>query len=122
MVNIGYHTRLDTDNSVKVTGGCFGGSFGWETAERLVNVHFTVRIKPSGTAVFVDKQGRDVRLYMSVDAAKTAKGRQALEAYREEQAAREKEAEEREEREKAEIDDLISGMPHEEVLRRLKAL
>lgn len=35
-MNIGYHTRLDGENSKKISGGSFGGSFDMETVERLV--------------------------------------------------------------------------------------
>lgn len=79
--NIGYHTRLYIDNSVKVTGGSFGGSIDLETVERLSRL-FTVTVKPSGTPVFVDREGREVRLYLSVDCAHTEKGREAIKAWR----------------------------------------
>lgn len=79
---IGYHTRLENANSCKVTGGSFGGAIDQETVERLVNVHFSVRIKPSGRAVFVDKQDREVSLYITVDPLSTEKGKQALRDWR----------------------------------------
>lgn len=75
--SIGYHTRLHSDNRVKVVGGSFGGSIDQETVERLAHL-FKVVIKPSGTAVFVDKEGREVALYLSVDPASTAIGREAI--------------------------------------------
>lgn len=80
--NIGYHTRLDNANSCKVTGGSFGGAVDQETVERLVNHHFSVRIKPSGRAVFVDKQDREVSLYITVDPLSTEKGKQALKEHK----------------------------------------
>ena len=52
--NIGWHTRLYSDNKVKVSGGSFGGNIDQETVERLVKAWFTVNIKPSGAGVFVD--------------------------------------------------------------------
>lgn len=96
--NIGYHPRLDSDNRVKVVGGSFGGTIDMETVERLVKAHFTVIVKPSGRPVFVDKQGREVSLYISVDPAGTEAGRVALLDYwaernRLEEAEREERAE-----------------------------
>ena len=61
--SISYHTRqVGTDR--KVVGGSFGGNIDTETVDRLVNAHFTVKVKPSGHAVFVDKQEREVGLYL----------------------------------------------------------
>lgn len=80
--NIGYHTRLDSNNTVKVTGGSFGGSTDQETIERLVNAHFSVRIKPSGRAVFVDNQDREVTLYITVDPMSTEKGKKVAKEHR----------------------------------------
>lgn len=118
--NIGYHTRLDSDNTVKVVGGSFGGTMSRETAERLVKAHFTVRIKPSGTAVFVDRQGRDVRLYLGVDAAKTEAGIAAMQAWRQEKQRAEQAQREQEDAQQVEIEGLMNGMPHDEIVRRLK--
>lgn len=119
--NIGYHTRLYSDNTRKIVGGSFGGAIDQETVERLVKSQFEVVVKPSGTAVFVDREGREVRLYLSVDADTTEKGAKALAAWRAERTKQEREAEERREREEAEIDDLTSGLSHEEIVRRLSA-
>lgn len=114
--NIGYHTRLIGNNSVKVCGGSFGGQVDQETVERLVNAHFSVTIKPSGRAVFVDREGREVALYLSVDPDTTTKGKEALKQYRikqQEQAAKDKELAE-------EVEDLLSSMSYEEILKKLK--
>lgn len=72
--SIGYHTRLDSNNTVRVTGGSFGGGINQETVERLVNAHFQVKILSSGRGVFVDRQGREVSLYLSVDPLSTEAG------------------------------------------------
>lgn len=77
--NVGYHTRLYGQNSVKVTGGSFGGSMDIDTVNRLVKNHrFTVVVKPSGTPVFVDREGREVTLYFSIDPGATDVGKQAI--------------------------------------------
>lgn len=118
--NIGYHTRLYSDNRVKIQGGSFGGSLDMETAERLVKSWFTVIVKPSGTPVFVDREGREVSLYISVDARETDAGKAALKAWN---AANEKAWAEQEAQEAAaseEIDDLMEGLSHKEIVRRLK--
>jgi len=96
MKNIGYHTRLYSDNTKKIVGGSFGGSIDQQTVERLVKSHFTVVVKPSGTAVFVDRDGREVRLYFSIDACATEKGREALVVYRKEKEKLDRLAEESE--------------------------
>ncbi len=113
--NIGYHTRLDSNNTVKVVGGSFGGSFDWETVERLVKAHFTVKIQPSGRAVFVDREGRAVSLYVSVDPDQTEAGKLAL---AEDRKARE-EAQRVEEDKQAQIDELMSNFTQDELIRRL---
>ena len=96
MKNIGYHTRLYSDNTKKIVGGSFGGSIDQQTVERLVKSHFTVVVKPSGTAVFVDRDGREVSLYFSIDASTTEKGREALVVYRKEKEKSDRLAEESE--------------------------
>ena len=116
--SIGYHTRRYDNNSVKLTGGSFGGKVDQETIERLVNSHFEVVIKPSGSAVFVDKENREVALYISVDAGETEKGKIALKEYR-----KSKEAEREKEREKEiHIDELLSELSADEIIKRLKSV
>lgn len=117
--NIGYHTRLDSDNTKKIVGGSFGGSIDSETVERLVNSQFTVEVKPSGTPVFVDGQGRRVSLYLSVDVVSTAMGQAAMKAYHLERQAKEEAEDELVANREEEIDRLTSGLSHEEIVRRL---
>lgn len=117
--NIGFHTRLDKDNTRKIVGGSFGGSIDLETVNRLVSSHFEVKVKPSGSPVFVDSEGREVRLYLSVDADRTEKGIEALAAWRAERAQKEREEQERNDRESAEVADLMGDLSHEEIVRRL---
>lgn len=122
MKNIGYHTRLDNNNTIKVVGGSFGGSIDMETVNRLVMSHFTVVVKNSGRPIFVDKQGREVSLYLNVDAGSTEKGAEALKAWRVELAKRLEEEEDQAERNQEEIDHLMEGLSHEEIVRRLRVL
>lgn len=112
---IGYHTRLDNNNTVKVCGGSFAGSFNWETVEHLVNSQFSVMIQPSGRAVFVDREGRKVSLYVSVDPDQTQAGKAAI---AEDRKARE-DAQRVEDDKQAQIDELLSTLSHDEVIRRL---
>lgn len=119
MKNIGYHTRLYSDNTVKVIGGSFGGSVDMETVNRIAKSHFTVIVKNSGTAVFVDKSGREVRLYLSVDVADTEMGKIAIKEWREARAKQEAENEARIEHEEQEIEDIMANLSHEEIVRRL---
>lgn len=118
--NIGYHTRLRDNNQVKVVGGSFGGTLDLETANRLVRSHFTVTVKASGTPVFVDREGREVHLYISVDPGMTDKGKEAIKAWREERARQEREEEALREQQEAELDAAMAGLKHEEIIRRLK--
>lgn len=119
--NISYHTRLYSDNTRKLVGGSFGGSIDIETANRLVNSHFTVVIKPSGHPVFVDKEGREVSLYIHVDAASTEQGVKALAAWRAARTKQDREDQARRELERAEIEELMANLPPEEIVRRLRA-
>lgn len=116
---IGYHTRLWQDNTVKISGGSFGGRFNMETVEQLVKTFFTVVVKRGG-AVFLDRHGREVTLYVSVDAGKTTAGIAALKEWHKEQSRREQEAQKRAEAQEAEVSDLMAGLTHEEIVQRLK--
>lgn len=120
MGNIGYHTRLYSDNTHKVVGGSFGGEIDMETVNRLVKSHFSVLVKNSGTPVFVDREGREVTLYLSVDAGKSEKGVQAMKVWRAARAKQEAEAESRRTREQEEINELMEGLSHEDIVRRLR--
>jgi hypothetical protein len=120
MSNIGYHTRLYKDNNVKVTGGSFGGAIDRDTVERLSGL-FEVKVLQSGTPVFVDREGREVRLYLSVDPQMTNKGALALQNYRIEQARLDREREQQAEREQNEVDSLLADLTHEEIVKRLRA-
>lgn len=116
--SIGYHTRLHTNNNVKIVGGTFGGDISLETANRLVSSHgYTVIIKPSGNPVFVDKEGREVSLYFTIDPALTEIGRKAIEENNRKQAALRRIEEEKEE----EIYNILSSMSNDEILKLLKA-
>ena len=115
--NIGYHTRAYNDNTTKLVGGSFGGKVDADTIERLVKSHFTVTVKPSGRAVFVDRSGREVSLYLTVDPSKTVAGREALAEYRraQEQAQREEDAK------RQQAMDAIDSMDTDELLAILAA-
>lgn len=114
--NIAYHTRLSNQHSVKLSGGSFGGAFGLETANRLASAMFTARVSPSGAVRFVDGQGREVSLYMTVDPAATDIGKAALaEHHRKSEAERE-----RARSKAAQIEALLDGMTADEALARLQ--
>lgn len=113
--SIGYHTRLENHNGTKLVGGCFGGAFDMETVNRLIKSQFTVIIKPSGTPVFVDKEGRQVTLYVTVDPFSTDAGKLAKAEYARERA-RLQETEEEKERQ---INDLMGSLSNDEIIRRL---
>ncbi|UTC28513.1 hypothetical protein GURKE_05110 [Brevundimonas phage vB_BpoS-Gurke] len=113
--NIGYHTRLRKNHTVKAAGGCFGGDFGMETANRLVKHHFTVTMTPSGRPVFVDRQGREVTLYMTVDPETTEAGKAAMADYRRAQAAAQKVEDEKARR----VEELMDTMSNDEIIQRL---
>lgn len=115
-MNIGYHTRLIGNNSVKIAGGSFGGSLEIDTANRLVNAHFDVIVKNSGRPVFVDKEGREVSLYITVDPSETEKGKAALYNWRSEQNKRIREDEEK----VSQIEEILSTMSNDEIIERLK--
>jgi hypothetical protein len=116
--NIAYHTRSTADDS-RIVGGSFGGDFSLGTVERLVKSHFTVIVKPSGTPVFVDKQGREVRVYFAVDPRDTTMGKVAMETHRKEKARLLAIQEQEEAEQQNQIDDLMDGLSNEEIIRRL---
>lgn len=116
-VNIGYHTRLYGKHTVKVSGGSFGGDFGLDTANRLVNAQFTVKVMPSGRAVFVDRAGREVTLYMTVDPQTTEAGKAALAEDRRRRDALQVIEDDKARR----VQDLMDSMSNDEILQRLGA-
>lgn len=116
--NIGYHTRAYLDHTRKLVGGSFGGSVSMETVNRLTRL-FTVTVKPSGRCVFVDREGRECTLYITVDADKTDIGKAAIARWRVEQAAEAERAERQREREAEELATAMAGLSHEEILARL---
>lgn len=113
--SIGYHTRSYNNNSVKIVGGSFGGSIDMETVNRLVKSHFTVKVKPSGRAVFVDNKDREVSLYVSIDPSETDAGKLALTEYRKASAKFEQEEAEKRER----IQEILDSMSADKALRLL---
>lgn len=118
--NIGYHTRLVADHQTKVCGGSFGGSLDLATANRLVAAHFTCAVKPSGQVVFVDRSGRVVSLYITVDPEATVAGQQAKQEWLKEERKRQEAEAAQEAARQAEIEDAMEGLTHEEIMRRLK--
>ena len=118
--NICYHTRAANGENVgqKLTSGSFGGAIDQETVERITRL-FDVKIKPSGTPVFVDKEGREVNLYFSIDPRKTEKGKEALRNYRHEQTRIWEEERVQREKEAQELAELLSNFTHEELMRKL---
>lgn len=119
--NIGYHTRLISNNNTKVVGGSFGGAIDADTVERLTRNHFTVTVKPGGRTVFVDREGREVSLYLSVDPESTSVGALALQNYRTEKRRADLEASEQRAKEEREIEELMAGLSHAEIVERLKS-
>ena len=116
--NIGYHTRLWADNTVKVVGGSFGGAIDMETVNRLMRL-FEVAVKPSGSPVLVDREGREVRLYLSVDVESTEKGKLAMKAWHAEQTMLAEKAEADAEARAEDLERAMAGLSHEEILARL---
>lgn len=115
--NIGYHTR--SKDGVKLTGGSFGGAIDQDTVERITRL-FSVRVLPSGSVTFVDDKGRDINLYFSIDAVKTEKGKQALKEYQEQKELEWKQEKAKLEAEQEELEWLMAGMSHEEIINRLR--
>jgi hypothetical protein len=114
--NIGWHTRLLSDNTQKIVGGSFGGEVSIETANRLVNSHFTVVVKNSGRSVFVDREGREVTLYILVDPEITDKGKAVIAQYRAEKKRKDSECEQANQ---DMIESLMDGLTSEEIIKRL---
>jgi hypothetical protein len=116
--NICYHTRL-TGTDQKTTGGTFGGAYDQETIERLAKHNFNVVVKASGSPVFIDKQGREVSVYIYVDPSDTSIGKLALAEWRTARRARQEAADKREQEQQEEVEALMSNLSHDEIVRRL---
>lgn len=115
--NIGYHTR-DVATGDKIVGGSFGGRIDQETVERLTRL-FDVVVMSSGTPVFVDAGKRYVRLYLTVDPAKTEKGKVALQQWNRENEKRLAEEEAKQEEQNEHLAYLLARLSYEEAVKRL---
>lgn len=113
--SICYQTRLDSNNAVKLTGGSFSGAIDSETVNRIVKAFFSVKVKPSGRLVFVDKEGREVSLYLSISPEDTDAGKAAQAEYLKERAQLQRVEEEKE----RQINDLMGNLSSDEIIRRL---
>lgn len=113
--SISYHTRANMGDN-KIMGGSFGGSFDIETVNRMIKYHkYTVVVKPSGSPVFVDRDGREVNIYFHVDPRQTDAGKAALDADRQNRLAAQVQEEAKERR----VNELIANMSTDELLERL---
>lgn len=117
--NIVYHTRLYTDNSQKIVGGSFGGEVNQDTVERLVKSHFKVVIKNSGAACFIDSNGREVSLYISVDPLKTEIGKLASAAKFKEDSIRLQKEKDIQDKLDIQLENIMESMTTEEVIAKL---
>ena len=120
MKNIGWHTRLYKDPKVKCCTGSFSGDIDLETVDRLVKFHFEVSMLPSGRPVFVDKEGREVLLYFTIDPSSTTKGKEVFQEYLKQKRKEEERQEKIEQEQREEIEDLMTGLSHQEIINRLK--
>ena len=118
--SIGYHTRLYGDTTKKISGGSFGEAIDMETINRLVSAHFRVSIEPSGTPVFVDRQGREIRLTIAVDPKVTEMGKVAIAAHNREKLIERERLQDIEDSNQQEIEYLLDGLTHDEIVRRLR--
>lgn len=114
--NIGYHTRLVENSTIKCASGSFGGTLDLDTANRLVKSRFKVVIKPSGRPVFVDREGREAYLYFSIAPQYTEAGKAALSQHRVELAKQEEINKEK----YLEVEKLLDDLSIDEVLARLR--
>lgn len=114
--SISYHTRANMGDN-KIMGGSFGGSFDLDTVNRMIKYHkYTVIVKPSGSPVFVDRDGREVNIYFHVDPRSTEAGKAALD----QDAQRRLLLQQVEEAKEREVNDLLSNMTNDEILERLR--
>lgn len=113
MKSIGWITRDSNNDNVRLGGGSFGGSIDMETVERLIKAHFTLQMRPSGSPTFVDREGRHVRLYLSIDPRMTDEGQRLIERDAIERRSAASAMEDR-------LSDLLEGLSIEEAIKRLE--
>lgn len=117
--SICYHTRLSGKDSVKVCGGSFGGQVDMETVEQLVKNQFTVVIKNSGHAVFVDKEGREVNLYINIDPLSTKVGKDSKAKHNKETSERIERDKKIEAEKRSRLEAIMENMTNEEIIEKL---
>lgn len=114
-MRIVYHTRLD-GKDIKLSSGTLQGECDKETINSLVNKLFSVKILASGRAVFVDGDGRNVMLYVTIDPLTTDKGKAAKKEHEEINAAQNKKDQELQDL----VDNMINSYTNEELYKILK--
>lgn len=114
---IKYETRLLSNDS-KLASVPFDGALDISprAEDVLISHNLQVRVTPRGVAVFVDGHGREVSLCLVINPASTARGKKALEEYRENARSVAQSRQELEE----EVERLMAETPIEEVIRRLR--
>jgi hypothetical protein len=117
--SICYHVRLSGQNSTLLASGSFGGDISQDTVERLAKSHFTVKVLNSGRAVFADKAGKEVSLYLHVNPETTTIGKEAIRADRVRRAEIAKAQDDLDESQESGIKELMSSLSHDEIVRRL---
>lgn len=119
---VGYHTRAYLDTTQKISGGFFRGGLDAKTIGNLINAYFDVKIMSGGRAVFVDKNGRPVFLYITVDPSMTAKGKELIAANQAAQRSLAQALQAQEIREREELEDVMQGLSHAEIIKRLRGI
>lgn len=110
-----FFRAMSLDGKSVIRSGAFPGPLSVDTLNKLVSTHFSATVRPGGLPCFADNSGKEIRLYVTVDAALTDCGQEALRRYYAERRAREREESLKEER----IKTLMDSMTTDEILRRL---
>ena len=114
-----YHLRR-VSSGQKIVGGTISASLtSLDSAAEWLAERSQVVISPSGIAQFT-YGGTPVLVYLSVDPAETAQGKEALRQWRIDKRNREDAEAERNADFEREIEDLMDGLSQEEIVRRLR--
>lgn len=100
----------------------FGGTVhaaGWGDAVESSTHGLEVKISPSGRSIWVDKQGREVDLYLCLSPELTVRGRELLQVARKERAEREAEEQARVTALEEHLSALLDSMTPEQAIERL---
>jgi hypothetical protein len=112
-----YHTRCYRSGS-KLSGGTIHADNYQDAIEKISRM-FQVAMTPTGNLYYIDKQNRDVYLYISIHPEYTINGIEQVKSIRAERTKRQQIAYTEEERKRVQLESILDGISIDEAIEKL---